>query len=452
MFNQFILLKMRQRTKLFLLIIAFVAYQAGLNAQKEAQQIDKLLNAKYPYYEKLYKHFHQNPELSFMEVKTSKRVAEELRKAGFKVTENFGGNNLVGVLENGKGPTLLIRADMDALPIEEETGLPYKSTAKVKDVQGKTQPAMHACGHDMHMTVFVGTANTLAKLKSKWKGTLIMVGQQAEEVSGGAKLMIETGLFKKFKKPDNCIALHVSSEIEAGKVGIKPGPFFASTDMIDVTVFGKGGHGAMPHNTIDPVVLSARIINAFQTIVSREISPQETAVLSIGSIHGGSKHNIIPNEVKMQLTVRTYSDEVRELIIRRMKEISKGIAISAGLSSDKYPIVTVRNESTAAVINNPKLAANMEKYFVELLGRDNVLKVPAVMTGEDFAMYGKTEDNIPICLYWLGTVSHENIVKHEKENFSLPGLHSSKFAPDVEKSIKTGVKAMAGAALKLLKK
>ncbi len=437
---------------IFVLLVAFISLQIGIKAQKQTSQIDKLINSKYLYYEKLYKHLHQNPELSFMEVKTAKRMAEELRKAGFKVTEHFGGNNLVGILENGKGPTLLIRADMDALPIEEETGLPYKSEVKTKDVEGNIKPAMHACGHDMHMTVFVGTANTLAKLKNQWKGTLIMIAQQAEEVSGGAQLMIETGLFSKFKKPDNCIALHVSPEIEAGKVGIKPGPFFASTDMIDVKVFGKGGHGAMPHNTIDPVVLSARIINAFQTIISREVSPQETAVLSVGFIHGGAKHNIIPNEVELGITVRTYSDDVRAMIIRRMKEIAKGIAISAGLSSDKYPIVTVRNESTAAVINNPKLAAKMENTFVKLIGRENVIKVPAVMTGEDFAMYGKTKEQIPICLYWLGTVSHENIIKHEKENFSLPGLHSSKYAPDVEKSIKTGIKAMSGAALKLLQK
>ncbi len=439
-------------TKQILLLVVFTAIQISMKAQVKGEKIDKLINSKYSYYESLYKHLHQNPELSFMEVKTAKRMAEELRKVGFKVTENFGGTSLVGVLENGKGPTLLIRTDMDALPIKEETGLPHKSTVKMKDAQGNIQSAMHACGHDMHMTVFVGTANTLAKLKSLWKGTLIMIAQQAEEVSGGAKAMIAEGLFSKFKTPDNCIALHVSSEIESGKVGIKPGPFFASTDMIDVTVFGKGGHGAMPHNTIDPIVLSARIINAFQTIISREISPQETAVLSVGSIHGGSKHNIIPNEVKMQLTVRTYSDEVRETIIRRMKEISKGIAVSAGLGADKYPVVTVRNESTAAVINNAKLAENMENTFVELLGRNNVLKVPAVMTGEDFAMYGKTKENIPICLYWLGTVSNKNIIKHEKENYSLPGLHSSKYAPDIEKSIKTGIKAMSGAALKLLSK
>ncbi|NJO87718.1 MAG: amidohydrolase [Chloroflexia bacterium] len=272
-------------------------------------------------------------------------MAAELKKAGFEVTENFSGNSVVGVLKNGEGPTLLIRTDMDALPIEEKTGLAYCSNVKMTDIDGEEMPVMHACGHDMHMTVFIGTANTLAKLKEKWKGTLVFIAQQAEERSGGAKAMIKSGLFSKFPKPDYCVALHVSAEIEAGKVGLKPDAIFASTDMIDITVYGKGGHGAIPQNAIDPIVLSARMITAFQTIVSREVSPIETALITVGSIHGGTKHNIIPDKVEMQLTVRTYSDETRDKIIEALNRISKGIAISAGLTENMYPKVFVRDES-----------------------------------------------------------------------------------------------------------
>ena len=443
---------MKLLIRLFALSVCF-----GLNTilsvgQIKNSEMKNIIDNNYNEYYNLYTHLHQNPELSFQEINTAKRMAYELKKAGFEVTENFAGNSLVGVFKNGEGPTLLIRTDMDALPLEEKTGLSYCSKVKMQDLDGEELPVMHACGHDMHMTVFIGTANTLVKLKNKWKGTLVFIAQQAEERSGGAKLMIKSGLFSKFPTPDYCLALHVSAEIEAGKVGIKPGAFFASTDMVDITVYGKGGHGAIPQNAIDPIVLSARMIMAFQTIVSREISPIETALITVGSIHGGTKHNIIPDKVDLELTVRTYNDETRNKVLDGLKRISKGIAISAGLSEDKFPTVVVRDESAPSVFNNPELTNRLESKFVDVLGRENVLQVPSVMAAEDFAIYGKTDENIPICLFWLGTVSKGKIAKKQSGNYDLPGLHSSLFAPEPEISIKTGINVMSSAAIHLLSK
>ncbi len=447
---------MKYLTMRFLIILVIILNVELMTtiviAQIAEKEVEKIIEVDYPSYYKLYTHLHQNPELSFLEKNTSKRIASELKNVGFEVTENFGGNGVVGVLKNGDGPTLLIRTDMDALPIEEKTGLTYCSKVKMTDIDGEEMPVMHACGHDMHMTVFIGTANTLAKLKDKWKGTLVFIAQQAEERSGGARVMIKSGLFSKFPKPDYCVALHVSAEIEAGKVGLKPDAIFASTDMVDITVYGKGGHGAIPQNAIDPIILSARMITAFQTIVSREVSPIETALITVGSIHGGTKHNIIPDKVEMQLTVRTYSDETRKKIIEALNRISKGIAISAGLPEDKYPKVFVRDESAPPVINDPELTSVLEKKFIEILGKENVKLVKPVMAAEDFALYGKTPENVPICLFWLGTVSKEKIAKQKDGSYELPGLHSSTFAPEPEISIKTGIKVMSGAAIELLSK
>jgi len=440
-------------SKLGLLIgLILISTLAMAQEQKALSEIENIINKDYKVYYNLYTYLHQNPELSFQEKNTSKRIAEELKKAGFKVTKNFGGNGVVGVLKNGPGPVLLIRTDMDALPIKEETSLPYSSTIKMIDVEGDEVPVMHACGHDVHMSVFVGTANTLAKLKKEWKGTLIMIAQQAEERSGGAKSMIDAGLFSKFPVPDYGLALHVSPTIEAGKVGINSGPFFASTDMVDLTVYGIGGHGAIPQNAIDPIVLSARMITAFQTIISREISPLETALLTVGSIHGGSKHNIIPDRVDLELTIRAYSDETRDKIIEGLKRISRGIAISAGLTEDKYPTVTIRNESAPALINDTSLTNELKVAFTEALGKENVEIVKPVMAAEDFAMYGRTKENVPICLFWLGTVSKEKMKAKAEKKIELPGLHSAFFSPEPESSIKTGIKAMSSAAIHLFLK
>ncbi|MEL6863892.1 MAG: amidohydrolase [Bacteroidota bacterium] len=416
------------------------------------QQLEAYINGQTADLIQLYKYYHQNPELSFEEVETAKRMAEELRQLGFEVSTDIGGHGLVGVYKNGEGPTLMIRADMDALPIIEETGKDYASTVTKTDASGQKVGIMHACGHDMHMTVWTGTARSLIAMKDKWKGTLVFIGQPAEERSGGAKEMLADGLFERFPRPDYALALHVSANMAAGKVGYHPGYVMANVDMIDITVYGKGGHGAYPHTTKDPVVLAARLIMDFQTIVSREISPREPAVLTVGSIHGGSKGNVIPDDVKMELTIRSYTDEVRNLMVRRIEEICQGVALSAGLEEQMYPKVEVRSESTPALFNDPKLTARVGKVFKQVLGAERVEDAPPVMAGEDFGRYGREAPRIPIMLYWLGAVEPELVAAAERGEIQLPSLHSSKFAPLPEPTIQTGVLTMTSAALELLKK
>ncbi len=414
--------------------------------------MEQTVREDYPYLFDLYKYLHANPELSFYETNTSQRMAKEMRSLGFEVTEQFGGNGVVAVLKNGNGPTVLVRADMDALPVEEETGLPYASKVETVDEEGNTVSVMHACGHDVHMSVWIGTARALAKLKSAWSGTIIFIGQPAEERSGGAKAMLKEGLFEKYPRPDYALALHVSPALEAGKVGYCPEYAMANVDMVTITVYGQGGHGAYPHTTKDPVVLAAKIVLDLQTIVSREISPLEPAVVTVGSIHGGAKGNVIPDEVKMELTLRSYSDEVRNAIIEKLKRTCAGTALSAGFPEDMLPKVEVRNEYTPSLYNDPALTERIAKAFKQAIGEKNVLQVPPVMAGEDFGRYGRMEPKVPICLYWLGTVDAKKVQAAQKGEISLPPLHSSKFAPEPEKSIKTGVLTMTGAVLDLLKK
>ncbi len=404
------------------------------------------------YLEDLYKHLHANPELSFHEVASSKRMAEELRTVGFTVTENVGGYGVVGVLKNGAGPTVLVRADMDALPIVEATNLPYASKVKTKDAEGKEVGVMHACGHDMHMTVWAGTARNLANRKNEWSGTLVFIGQPAEERSGGAKAMLADGLYEKFPKPDYALALHVSSGLPAGQIGLCAEYAMANVDMVDITITGHGGHGAYPHTTIDPIVLSARLILDFQTIISREISPLDPGVLTVGSIHGGSKGNVIPNEVKLELTLRSYKDEVRTAILEKIKRTCRGVGLSAGLHEDELPVVTVRNESTPALFNNKSLVETLFPVFQSTIGEEQVLMLFPVMGGEDFGRYGRTEEKVPILLYWLGSVDPTVVEKTKSEGGTLPSLHSSKYAPLPTPTIRTGVATMTAGVLHLLKK
>lgn len=406
----------------------------------------------YPHLEKLYLHLHQNPELSFYEKNTAKRLAEELRQIGFEVTENFGGTGVVGILKNGPGPTVLIRADMDALPVVEETGKTYASQVKTKDESGNTVGVMHACGHDVHMTVWTGAARTLAKMKSKWSGTLIMVGQPAEERSGGAKAMLKDGLYSKFPKPDYALATHVSPTLAAGRIGFRKEYTLANVDFMDITVYGQGGHGAYPHTTIDPIVLSARIITTLQTIVSRETSPLEPAVVTVGAIHGGAKGNVIPNEVQLQLTMRSYSDQVRKNTIEKIGRICRGEAIAAGLPESKFPKITMRPEETPSTYNDPALTERVVNHFKTTFGTAQIQEVEPSMAGEDFALFGRTPEKVPIFLFWLGTQDPGQAEKASKGEIQLPPLHSSLFCPVPEPTIKTGVAAMSEAALHLFKK
>ncbi len=397
----------------------------------------------------LYKHLHANPELSFVEVETAKTMASELRDLGFTVTEDIGGHGVVGVMENGSGPTVLIRADMDALPITEQTGLAYASEVVAEGRDGQPTGVMHACGHDVHMTVFAGTARRLAAEKENWSGTLVMIAQPAEERSGGAKAMLADGLFERFPRPDYNLALHVSSDLPAGSVGLVSGYAMANVDSVDILVKGRGGHGAYPDRNKDPVVLAAQIVMALQTIVSREISPLEPAVVTIGSIHGGSQHNIIPGEVKLQLTLRSYDDDVRNQTIASIRRIAEHSARAAGMPDDRLPEVTVLDEHTPAAYNNPELTGRIQKVFESEFGSEKVFGLAPEMVGEDFGRYGSVEPKIPSLMFRLGTVEQSTYEQAQAGKLTLPTLHSAKFAPDPKPTIETGVSAMTGAALEL---
>ena len=392
-----------------------------------------------PYLKNLYLDIHQNPEISLMEKETSIKLADELKKIGFDVTENFGGYGIVGVYKNGNGPTILYRTDMDALPMEEKTELPYASKVITKNFDGNDVGTMHSCGHDMHMTVWTGTARALVERKDDWNGTIIMIGQPAEEIGAGAAMMLKEGLFEKFPVPNYGIALHSSPTIPSGKVGFGKGYIMANTESVDIKVYGQGAHGASPHMSIDPIVTASVIIMELQTIVSRNINPLDDAVITVGSIKGGTKHNIIPDEVDLQLTIRTYKEEVRNLIHKRIKEICNGVASSMGLEKSRWPKVVIPDTFTPANYNDEKLVDIMKKVSISAIGDENVIVSEPQMVGEDFARYGNTDHDIPTVMYWLGTVPKERIEKYNLGEYALPALHSPFYYPEIENSIRTGV-------------
>ena len=397
----------------------------------------------------LYKELHANPELSYQEFETSKKLASVLENIGYQVTRNVGGNGIVALLENGDGNTVMFRADMDGLPVEEKTGASYASKNRVKNLDGEEVFTMHACGHDVHMTVLIGVAEYLYKIKDTWQGKLLLVLEPAEEVSGGARNMIKDGLFTKFPRPDFNLAFHVSASLQAGKVGYLPGWAMANVDSVDITVKGLGGHGAYPHTTKDPIVIAANIVTQLQTIVSRQIAPTDPAVVTVGSIHGGTKHNVIPNEVKLQLTLRSYTDEVRNQTLSSIERIVRGSAISAGLTEEYFPVIEIKDEYTPAVFNNPSLVEKVQRSFVNTLGDDKVIEVSPVMGGEDFGMFGRVEPIIPTALFWLGAVNNEVYEKAKRDDLTLPSLHSDLFLPDADPAINTGVEAMSNAIVDL---
>ncbi len=392
----------------------------------------------------LYTHLHTHPELSYHEVETSKRIAGELEKAGAKTTSHVGKLGVVGVLENGPGPVVLVRTDMDALPVTEETNLPYASKVKVRDQSGREVGVMHACGHDVHMTCLIGTARWLASHRDRWAGTVLFIGQPAEEAIDGARSMLDAGLYKRFPKPKYALALHCASDVPVGSVAYVSGPTLASSTSLLVTIRGKGGHGAWPHRTVDPVVLSALLILDLQTIVSREVEPIEPAVVTVGSIHGGTKHNIIPDEVKLQLTLRSFSEPVRELLVEAIKRRATSLAAAHRAPE---PSVVVE-ETTPPTINSPDLVERVVPAFVEALGAAHVKVAKPVMGAEDFGLFG--EGGIPIFMFWLGTQSPERIAAALAKNEPLPALHSARFAPEAAAAIDTGVRAMTAAVIQLL--
>src|SRR5437763_57795 len=447
--------------KIFPLSILSLAILAAGSVFAQEEPVDKIAQGELPSLLAVYKDIHSHPELSTREEKTSALVAKELRAVGCEVTENFGKYDnpnlkcygVVGIMKNGTGPTVMVRTDLDALPVEEDTGLPYASKVTAKADGGREVHVMHACGHDAHMSAFIGTARALQQLKDQWSGTIMFIGQPAEETVGGARAMLNGGLYNRFGKPDFALGFHDKADLQTGHIGITPGYTYANVDSVDVTVRGIGGHGAYPHKTKDPVVLAAEMINAWQTIASRENNPLDPIVVTVGSIHGGTKHNIIPDEVKMQLTVRTYKSDVRDRVLKAIDEIAKGIAITGGVPADRAPIVTVlKDQFTPATYNNPDLTKRLVGVWKNVLGDDNVEIVDPTMGGEDFSEYSLPDHSIPAVDFHIGAVDPEKIAQFKKEGKELPTLHSSKFAPVPEPTIRVGIIGMTSAVLELMKK
>ncbi len=418
-------------------------------ASFESQQLPNLLTT--------YKQLHAHPELSHHEAQTSALLAEALRKAGYTVTDHVGlypdgthAFGVVGILKNGSGPTLLVRGDMDALPIIEETGVPYASHVLTKNASGQDVGVMHACGHDVHTTVLLGTAQALAANRKAWHGTLMILGQPSEETIDGAKAMLADHLYDRFGTPDRILGLHDTNIHAAGTVGLTSGPELASSTSIDVTIRGIGGHGSAPNVGRDPIVLAALFITELQTIVSREEDPRDPSVVTVGTIHGGTKRNIIPNEVKLELTTRAFSDKSRQTVIDGLHSMATGLATSAGLPADKAPTVTVLEaESTPVTVNDPSQTARVRATLVQTLGEKNVFDDQRIMGSEDvgiFTLNGK----IPLTFYWLGAMYPDRFAAAQASGKLLPGPHTSRFEPDPEPTLATGVKTLTATALSLL--
>ena len=432
-------------TSLAALAIAFAA-------PASAQDLRASLAEDMPGLMELYRDLHANPELSFEEYKTSAKLAKRMRALGFEVTEGVGKTGVVSVMRNGDGPTVLLRADMDGLPVVEQTGLPFASKVMATPASGVTTGVMHACGHDTHMTGFIGAAQLLAERKDEWQGTLVMVLQPAEEAGGGARAMLADGLYTRFPKPDYAIAFHdAAADKPAGSIGISPGYALANVDSVNITVKGVGGHGAYPHTTKDPIVLASAIVMRLQTLVSRELSPLEPGVVTVGSFLAGAKHNIISDEARMQLTVRSYSDESRKLLLDGIARIARGEAVAAGMPENLMPVVEVQEDFTPSTYNDPDFAEQLLASFADRFGADRVGTQPPVMGGEDFSEYRRADpDNIKSVIFWVSGTPDHMLKALKEEGKPLPSLHSPFWAPDAEKVVAAGAEALAGAALELM--
>lgn len=423
--------------------------------------VEKIAEGELPALLAIYKDLHSHPELSAQEGRTAGIIAKELRAVGCDVTEHFGrydkpelkGYGVIGLMKNGDGPTVLVRTDMDALPVEEQTGLPYASKISTKNDEGRDVHVMHACGHDAHMAAFIGVARVLGRLKDQWQGTIVFVGQPAEETGNGARALLQAGLYTRFGKPNFALGFHDNAQMETGHLGVTEGYTYANVDSINITVRGVGGHGAYPHKTKDPIVLSAEIITALQTIASRENNPIDPVVITVGSIHGGTKHNIIPDEVQMQLTVRTYKADVRDRVLAAIDRITKGCAAAAGIPPDRAPTVEVlQDQFTPATYNNPELTKRLVGVWKEVFGAQNVESTDPTMGGEDFSEYSLPDHSIPACDFHIGAVDPAKMAESKKTGSPLPSLHSNKFAPVPEPTIRVGIVGMTSAVLELMKK
>ncbi|HYN14416.1 MAG TPA: amidohydrolase [Terriglobales bacterium] len=405
------------------------------------------VDAILPQVEALYIDLHRHPELSFHEQRTAATLAEGLRKLGFDVTTGVGRLGVVGVLKNGAGPTVMLRTELDALPVKEQTGLAYASQVTTHNDAGVEVPVAHACGHDVHMSAWMGTATLLSKSRDQWKGTLVLIGQPAEESVGGAILMLKDGLFTRFPKPDYVIAFHDESQLPAGTVGYTPGYSHANVDSVDITIYGKGGHGAMPQTTVDPIVIAARTVLSLQTIVSRELDPRDPAVITVGSIHGGTKHNIIPDQVHLQLTVRSYKPETRKHLLASIERIAKAESEAGG--APKPPLVEF-SDASDSVYNDPQLTGRVVAVLRRRLGNDKVVEMPPKMVAEDFSEYGKT--GVPAMMFFVGAVNPARYQAAKASGERLPSLHSSQFAPDLKPTLETAIEAETAVLLDLLGK
>ena len=443
---------------------SFLALASALIASVAAAQspaLDSRIDQELPSLVSTYKTLHASPELSHHEDKTAALLARELRGFGYEVTEHVGkypkpewqGHGIVAVMKNGAGPTVLVRADMDGLPVEEQTGLPYASQVHTKNDAGVEVGVMHACGHDIHVTSLIGTAKLLAAMKEQWHGTLVLIGQPSEETIDGARAMLADGLYSRIPRPDYALALHDSSELEVGKISYTPGYTLASSTAVEVIIRGRGAHGSRPEVSKDPIVLAAEFIMAIQTIISRENSPFDPAVVTVGSIHGGTKGNIIPDDVHLQLTVRTYKEEVRQHILASLDRIAKGLALAGGIPEDRAPIVKAsETEVTPAMYNDPALTEREVAALKRGLGADNVVEKPPVMGSEDFGQFGLEGHKIPTFMFMVGAIDTDRIATSQKTGVPLPSLHSSQFWPVPEPTIRAGVRAMSVAVLELMKK
>lgn len=445
------ILSLRRRLLLILLLLLFSFSGAPLKAAEQAPlSVPPALaglDALYPSLDGLYQDLHRTPELSLQEDRTAAKMAARLRELGYEVTERVGGHGVVGVLRNGPGPTIMLRTDMDALPVLEKTGLPYASTVSVKNAAGETVSVMHACGHDIHMSAWVGAAALLARDRARWHGTLVFIGQPAEEVLRGAEMMIQDGLFKRFPKPDFILGVHDTPLLPSGQIGVISGPAGAASNSVDITFFGKGGHGAAPHRTIDPLLIAARAVVTLQTIVSREVNPRDPAVVTVGTFHAGTRANIIADDAKIQLTVRSYKPEVQQQLLAAIARIAKAEAAAAG--APREPEVAVSPNHAEVAVNDPALAARLSGALRRALGERAVGPLEAGMGSEDFGLYGRTA-GVPAIQLSIGAIEPRLFAEAKAAGKDLPGLHSSLFAPDRERTIRTAVAAFTLSALDLL--
>ncbi|PKP98969.1 MAG: amidohydrolase [Alphaproteobacteria bacterium HGW-Alphaproteobacteria-13] len=418
-----------------------------------AQDLGGDVRQQMPSLMEIYKDFHAHPELSFMEFRSAGILAAEARRLGFEVTEKVGGTGVVAVMKNGPGPVVLLRADMDGLPVTEQTGLPGASKVRVTTPEGVETGVMHACGHDTHMTAWIGAARLMAAHRDKWSGTLVMIGQPAEERGAGARMMLADGLYTRFPRPDYTLAFHDAAQFPAGWIGYTPGHALANVDSVDILVKGVGGHGAYPHTTRDPIVLASRIVSALQTLVAREISPLDSGVVTVGSFHAGAKHNIIPDEARLQLTVRSYTDEVRDHLLDGIARIARGEAIAAGVPEDRMPEVAVdKTEYTPSTFNTPDFTEAMAAHLTTRFGTERVVRMPPVMGGEDFGRFSRDDKEIKSLIFWVGGVPQAEYDAARKEGRSLPSLHSPFWAPDAPAVIATATEALTALAMKLMPK